>query len=122
MIIGYMTKRKDPMVSVVVRGPSGTMEVQAIVDTGFTEYLTLPPAVVESLGLPIIDNISVILADGSSVACNVHDARIKWDGDWIGINVQPAETTPLIGLGLLDGYEVRIEVAPDGAVEISSLT
>jgi hypothetical protein len=54
-------------VEVLSAGGTSSLQVEAVVDTGFTGHLTLPSATVEALGLPIIGSAESILADGSLV-------------------------------------------------------
>lgn len=56
-----------------------TLWVEVPVDTGFTGYLTLPPAPVDALSLRILGSESV-LADGSVVLENFRTARVLWHG------------------------------------------
>jgi hypothetical protein len=50
-----------------VKGPQGReQEVRAVVDTGFTASLTLPPAVISALGLQWQTAETFTLADGST--------------------------------------------------------
>ena len=52
MKIGEVAPNKEAVVKLTVFGPNGQQhEVSAILDTGYTEYLTLPPAMIAALGL-----------------------------------------------------------------------
>jgi predicted aspartyl protease len=52
MIRGAVNARHEAIVRLRVRGPSGVeLDVDAIVDSGFTSSLTLPAAMVTALGL-----------------------------------------------------------------------
>jgi hypothetical protein len=57
------------------------VEVEAVIDTGFTGHLTLPAGVVRSLALPGRGFVEVELADGSTSALSVYDARVLWGGE-----------------------------------------
>lgn len=122
MVKGFFSRRGEPMVSVVVGGSGGRqVEVDAVVDTGFSDYLTLPIEIIEALELPIMDNIWIQLADGSHSAVDVYDARIRLEDEWIGANVQPAQTTPLVGMKALAGKRFCVEAVPDGLIEIDDI-
>lgn len=54
-------------VEVLSRTGETSVRVEAVVDTGFSGHLTLHPATVEDLELPIIGSAESILADGSAV-------------------------------------------------------
>lgn len=98
------------------------LQVEAVVDTGFTGHLTLPTATVEALGLPIVGSAESILADGSLVLEDVCLARVLWHGEERPIRVLVADVMPLLGMSLLRGSELRIEVIDDGEVEIRALS
>ena len=52
MIEGTVNAAYEAVVPLPLRGPSGqARDVDAVVDTGFTRFLTLPPAMIAELGL-----------------------------------------------------------------------
>ena len=52
MIEGAVNAAHEAVVGLRVRGPSGrTRDVRAVVDTGFSRFLTVTPAMVTELGL-----------------------------------------------------------------------
>ena len=52
MIRGIVTLDRGPLVPLILRGPHGDqMDVNAVIDTGFTASLTIPPQLVATLGL-----------------------------------------------------------------------
>ena len=54
MIQGTVNAAYEAVVSLPLRGPAGrARDVDAVVDTGFTRFLTLPPAMVADLGLAV---------------------------------------------------------------------
>ena len=69
MIEGAVNAALESIVALELRSPEGrSWRVDAVVDTGFSRFLTLPPSLVEELGLPFASARMVILADGSEVA------------------------------------------------------
>ena len=53
MITGVVNSNREAIIRLVVAGPRGQQQdIEAIIDTGFTGFLTLPPALVAALGLP----------------------------------------------------------------------
>ena len=51
----------EAVVSLVLRGPEGqTREVNAVIDTGYSGFLTLPAALVADLGLPYVFSSSAV--------------------------------------------------------------
>ena len=51
-------------------------EVEAIVDTGYSASLTLPPSLIAALGLPWQTMDTARLADGSECIFSVYEARV----------------------------------------------
>lgn len=55
MIEGVVNAAYEPVVSLALQGPSGqTSEIEAVIDTGFTGFLTVTPALVMELGLDLL--------------------------------------------------------------------
>lgn len=96
-------------------------KIEAVVDTGFNSALTLPPSVIQALGLRWQSLDRCTLADGSECLFDVYEATIEWDGKPRQILVDEAECAPLIGMALLRGYELKMQVRPRGTVTIKRL-
>jgi clan AA aspartic protease len=121
MITG-MVKDGKARIRLKITGPWGQMqEVEAVIDTGYTELLSLPPALVAALGLRWQGIDSATLADGSECFFDLYTAKITWDGIARHILVAELDTTPLVGMALLDGYELKVQVRPRGKVTIKQL-
>jgi clan AA aspartic protease len=54
-----------PTVALEVRGSRGSMRITAIIDTGFDGYVCLPTSFAVQLGLELVSQGSVELADGT---------------------------------------------------------
>lgn len=122
MIQGVVTADKEPIVRIVVRDASGRDHAHdAVVDTGFTGWLTLPPSVIASLNLPWREWGAGILADGGRILFNVYDVTLHWDGQIVTIPVDEADAEPLIGMRLLQGFRIIIENIDGGLVQIDRL-
>jgi predicted aspartyl protease len=92
-----------------------------VIDTGFSGDLTLPTAVIMSLGLVWLGREPGILADGSTDLFDVYSAVALWDGQPRSVEVEAANTQPLVGMNLLHRHSLRLEVVNGGAVEINAL-
>lgn len=121
MITGRV-QDSEARITLKLRGPGGDERaVEAVIDTGFTGSLTLPSTLIQELGLEWQSLGRGLLADGSECLYDVFMAEAEWDGRWVYILVDEAESAALVGMSLLDGYELRIEVSNGGAVMIQSL-
>ena len=122
MIQGVVNARHEAMVRLRVRGPGGVeSDVDAIVDSGFTSSLTLPMALVTALGLARQSGGTGVLADGSVRRFEIFGAEVEWGGSWRAVLVSAVGNEPLIGMRLLAGHKLVIDVVPGGAVEIIPL-
>lgn len=122
MIRGIVNSLYEAVVRISVRGPQGDeLEIDAIVDTGFTSSLTLPIETVESLDLVRRSGGTALLADGSVLTFEIFDAELKWSDHWRHAVVSGVGQEPLIGMGALAGNKLAVEVTPGGSVEIRPL-
>ncbi len=81
MIVGNVNANREAIVQLAVRGENQQNQgIKAIVDTGYTGFLTLPSAAIATLGLPWYMQQEGILGDGSLCMFNVYEASVIWDG------------------------------------------
>lgn len=123
MITGSVTADREIVVGLTVRGPAGQQQrLDAVIDTGFDGWLSLPPALIAMLGLPWRRRGRGLLADGSATVFDIYEATVVWDRRHRRIPVDEANTTPLVGMALLNGYELTAQVRAGGKVTIKSLS
>lgn len=119
MIEGVVNANYEPVISLPVQGPAGQMrEIDAVVDTGFNGFLTLPVALVAELGLPFASIGRANLADGSEAAFDVHHVTVLWDGMLRNVEAATTGSTPLAGMLLMDRHSLYVEVEASGQVVI----
>ena len=122
MIIGNVNTSREAIVQLEVFGENQQRQgVRAIIDTGYTGFLTLPSTVITTLGLTWYMQQEGILGDGSLCMFNVYEASVIWDGQVRTIEINESETDPLVGMGLLEGYELKIQAVAGGSVTITAL-
>uniref|UniRef100_B8HQW1 Clan AA aspartic protease n=1 Tax=Cyanothece sp. (strain PCC 7425 / ATCC 29141) TaxID=395961 RepID=B8HQW1_CYAP4 len=122
MMFGVVNKNCEATIKVVVgRIGSSKITVDAIVDTGFTSFLSLPSSIIIDLGLPWYYRDIGILGDGSEVVFEIYKASVIWDGQSQVIDVVASEADPLVGMGLLYGFKLQIEAIEGGLVTIEPL-
>ncbi len=122
MIVGEVNSLPEALVRLAVRGPAGReREIEAVVDTGYTGALTLPAKLISELALPFRSLTRALLADGHETVCATHEANVKWGQQIRRVPIHAVETEPLLGMALLYGYELTIEVTDGGRVSIREL-
>ncbi|MFM7793454.1 MAG: clan AA aspartic protease [Microcystis panniformis] len=106
----------------VVRNNAKLKSINAVIDTGFTGFLSLPNDIITELGLPWSYRDRGTLGDGSEVLFDIYDAVAIWDGKSQEIEVNSAETEPLIGMSMLRGYRLQVDTIEGGLVIITDLS
>ena len=119
MITGSVTSDREAVIQAAVLDASGQEQVfEAVIDTGFTGWLTLPPDFISALGLQWRELGSAALADGTEVFCDVYDAEVLWDGQIVKVPAYEADAQPLVGMELMYGYELTIRNVDGGSVTL----
>ena len=122
MINGHVTVYREAVISLSVEGSEGqSKEINAVIDTGFNGFLTLPASLIQELGLVWRRRGRAMLADGSESLFDIYEATITWDGRPRRIAVDEVNSDPLIGMSLLYGYELTVQVVDGGRVIINPL-
>jgi hypothetical protein len=52
---------------------------------------------------------------------DIHAVAVLWDGQLLTVEADSSDSDPLVGMGLLQGYQLSIEVVDGGSVEIHRL-
>ena len=121
MIEGVVNAAYEAVVTLPLRGPEGQYrEIDAVIDTGYNGFLTLPTPVVAELGLAFGGISRATLANGSVVAFDVYDVTVIWDGFARYVSANAADSTPLVGMSLLDMHDLSIRVRDGGRVLIQA--
>jgi clan AA aspartic protease len=127
MMQGFANQNCEAMLPIVVGRDNKPRQmidalIDALIDTGFTGFLSLPLSIIESLELPWIFSDSVTLGDGSEVIFQMHRAIVIWDGQFKVVDVAASESEPLLGMSLLYGFKLQIEAVERGTVTIEAMT
>jgi clan AA aspartic protease len=121
MMQGYVNENYEAIISVAVKNGSSFKAIDAVIDTGFTGFLSLPTAIIMELELQWSYRDRATLGDGSETIFDVYNAEILWNGQLREIEVDSAETEPLLGMGLLKGYRLQVDTIEGGLVTIQTL-
>ena len=103
---------------VFVYGQSNTRaRVQAVVDTGFTQHLTLPVGAITTLNLEFAFKEMLTMANDT----DVYTASIDWGGRKRQVEIHATEGDPLIGMAMLRDHDLHVRVVPEGPVSIAPI-
>ena len=97
MMMGNVNSRREAIIQFVLLGENNQRQaIKAVIDTGYTGFLTLPAAVITMAGLTWYMQEEGILGNGSLCLFNVFEATVIWDGQLKSIEVNESETDPLV--------------------------
>ncbi len=121
MIEGTVNAAYEAIVPLRLQGPEGrTRDIEGVVDTGYSGFLTLPADLVAELELPFAYIGQAFLANDSEVDFDVHYVTVIWDDQPRDIEADATGSTPLVGMLLLDGHDLNIQVRDGGRVLIQA--
>ena len=121
MMQGYVNENYEAMISVAVKNGNSFKSFDVVIDTGFTGFLSLPIAIIMELELQWSYRDRATLGDGSETVFDVYNAEILWNGQFREIEIDAAETEPLLGMALLRGYRLQVDTVEGGLVTIETL-
>lgn len=122
MLTGHVTSDKEAVIPIEVLGAEGRIaQVEAGIDTGYNGFLTLPRTVIEDLGLTFVGPARAALGDGNEVRMDLFLAAVHWEDGPRDVLVLETEGGTLVGMALLGGCRVVMDVEEDGIVSIESL-
>ncbi|MCY3886399.1 MAG: clan AA aspartic protease [Chloroflexi bacterium] len=89
-----------------------------MVDTGFTGFLTVTPSLALEPRLPFEGTARATLADDGETTFPYYGVAVLWDGQTRYVEADAADTTPLVGMRLLEGHSLYVEVGDGRRVVI----
>jgi clan AA aspartic protease len=123
MMQGIVDQNCEATIRLVVSNTNKqTQVIDAVLDTGFTGFLTLPLTILTALNLQAYSREEGTLGDGSTCIFDVYSGFVIWDGEFRRIDINASEASPLIGMSLLYGYRVQFDTVEGGTVIIQSLS
>ena len=122
MMQGYVNTGYEAVISLVIKHDSKLKSINAVIDTGFTGFLSLPQSIIDELELPWSYSDFATLGDGSQTLFDVHNATIIWDGQFREIEINSADTDPLLGMKMLRGFRLQVDTISRWASHDRNLT
>ena len=103
--------------------PSGQLRpIVVALDTGFNGQIALPGVTIQRLELPEESSRLAITATGDRVRLTTYYRTMMWHGEPRIIEVVEADSEPLLGMELLLGNRVTLDVLEGGPVTIYPLS
>jgi clan AA aspartic protease len=96
--------------------------IEAIIDTGYSGSLTLSASVIADLDLPFAGYRRGMLADGSVTILDVYLGQVVWYGQRKEILVASSGGAALVGMQLLEGSRLTVDVIEGGRIGVERLT
>ena len=122
MLKGVVTANREAVLPLRLRGTADLEAViEAVIDTGFTDELTLPLSWVTALNLPYLLTDDVTLADGSTIGVDLYEVTVLWEDRERPAIVHCLEGSPVIGMSLLYDYLLTMQVTEGGQVTLEAL-
>ena len=122
MITGYVTPNREAVIHLSVLDSQGqSHDIEAIIDTGFNGFLTLPPQMAADLGLEFQGHGYSTLANGQQETFKLYAATVLLDGQLREIVVDAADVDALVGMALLEGFALHLQITNGGAVTLELL-
>ena len=119
MIAGKVSSNVEARITVeMIRRDGLTHPVEVVLDTGFSEDLVLPSDIIHQLELEPRGDIRMILADGRRTALPVWAGYVIWHERPRRVSVIESSSEALLGMNLLLGSKVTMDVRIDGDVTI----
>jgi clan AA aspartic protease len=120
MMQGKVNQNCEATLSITVRNVDIMKSIDAVIDTGFSGFLTFPPGIIAELDLAWKGRDIATLGDGTACIFEVYIASVIWDGAYRTIDINESETVALIGMRLLRGYDLKIRTIEGGLVTIEA--
>jgi clan AA aspartic protease len=122
MMQGVVNLRREATLTVVVGNSNRQLQaINAVIDTGFSGFLSLPSEIIANLDLPWSASDIVALGDGSETLFDLYTGIVIWDGQYRDIYIAESETEPLLGMALLYSYRLQVDTIEGGLVTIEML-
>lgn len=120
---GKVNSELEARITIEFRGTGGHAQfVDVTIDTGFNGFVTLPPAMVANLGLTLIGREEGVLADGSTLTLDYYEGEVLLNGHSRNVEIDAVDAPPLMGMALLKGNALRMDVKVGGDVSITPLS
>lgn len=120
--IGFFDNTGAPSLKISIGGPFPTLsqELDAVIDTGFSGFISMPLVRAFPLGLILLGTTAVVLADGTTAykLTALGEATVEGESRMDVIILEPASNDILIGMEFLRQFGKNLFVDPDKSLVI----
>ena len=122
MILGQVNSQNEAVIDISIQDVAGKLTVErVVVDTGFSGHLTLQSKMIAALKLPFLTTKVFSLGDSSEATFEIYKGVVIWGGQRRDTKVLSSEAHPLLGMALLRGVRICVDVVDGGQVRILPL-
>lgn len=119
MITGVVTNGLQAKVSLELLNAAGQVSsLEFEVDTGFNDYLVIPPGIIPTLEVSPESEVRLTLGDGRVELCPAYLVTVNWDGQWFRVVAYAMDPFPVIGMRLMLNHDLYVRVRDGGTVRI----
>ena len=116
MMHGLVNINYEAMLRLVIETDQQQQSIDAIINTTFKGYLGLPQQLITMLDLHPFPQESDEAAPN-----NYYKATVLWGNETRDIPVTLVEGEPVVGMSLLQGYSLQIQVTQHGLVTVNRI-
>lgn len=122
MITGKIVNNQEATIELEVVGVDRLEKIEAIIDTGFTGELMLSGDLIDRLEIPRVGELPItLLGDGSEVYVSLYLTIVVWHSEKRIVQILRTDGNSLVGMSLLFGNRLILDVVTDGEVSIEIL-
>jgi predicted aspartyl protease len=99
----------------------GHKSIEFIVDTGFEADIALSPVLLMGIDASYVGEFPFALADFTYRTRPVYSVLVEWQGEPRVAEIVAFEGNPLVGVGLLRGCLLEMEMEEGGEISISPI-
>ena len=122
MIRGEVSGNQQILVTVEINNTDGQPHsVDVVMDTGFSGYLALPADTIQQLGLSSVGRRTLEVAKGELLEFEAYLAVVSWHDCLTDVLVLRTDDVSLLGLSLLWGSRITLDVTTQGEASVEDL-
>lgn len=121
-MLGQVDRKLEACIQLpLLLGDGSIQRCEPVIDTGFTGELVLPTTFLEQIGATRVGSSYYQLADGTRCQLERFEVIVLWHDIQRKVEVVGSDNESLIGMELLIGSTITIDVEIDGKVSILPL-